>query len=162
MPVKLARVVDHASRNRSAPHAGCLRLGRTTHINHVAPDPADTLKTLCNRVSRRGPTRFPRPPTERPGAPSVCRRDASTGRSLRNTPQNWEDIVMLKWAFICAIIAIIAAALGFTGVAGAAAGIAKFLFFAFLVIFLVMLILGLAAGRKVSSTIRRKDTDYIP
>lgn len=69
---------------------------------------------------------------------------------------NWEDIVMLKWALICAIIAIIAAALGFTGVAGAAAGVAKFLFFAFLVLFVIMLIAGLAGGRKVKNSIDRR------
>ena len=48
-------------------------------------------------------------------------------------------------------------ALCLLAVAGAAAGIAKFLFFAFLAIFLIVLILGIAAGRKVSSTLRRKD-----
>jgi uncharacterized membrane protein YtjA (UPF0391 family) len=74
-----------------------------------------------------------------------------------NTYLNREDIVMLKWALICAVIAIVAAALGFGGLAGAAAGIAKFLFFAFLVLFVIMLIVGIAAGKKVSSTIKRKD-----
>jgi uncharacterized membrane protein YtjA (UPF0391 family) len=68
-----------------------------------------------------------------------------------------EDTIMLKWALICAVIAVIAGLLGFTGVAGAAAGIAKFLFFAFLVVFVIMLIAGLAAGKKVSSTINRTD-----
>ena len=66
-----------------------------------------------------------------------------------------EDLIMLKWAIICAIIAVIAGALGFFGVAGAAAGIAKFLFFAFLVIFAIMLVAGLAAGRKVRNTLKR-------
>jgi uncharacterized membrane protein YtjA (UPF0391 family) len=68
-----------------------------------------------------------------------------------------ENTIMLKWALICAVIAVIAGILGFAGVAGAAAGIAKFLFFAFLVLFVIMLIAGLAAGRKVSSTINRTD-----
>jgi len=66
-----------------------------------------------------------------------------------------EEIIMLKWALICAIIALIAGGLGFFGIAGAAAGIAKFLFFAFLVLFVIMLIAGLAAGKKVRNTLRR-------
>jgi len=89
-------------------------------------------------------------------AVGLARSVAPSGGATSPRIINWEDIVMLKWALICAIIAIIAAALGFTGVAGAAAGVAKFLFFAFLVLFVITLIAGLAAGRKVKDTIDRR------
>jgi uncharacterized membrane protein YtjA (UPF0391 family) len=68
-----------------------------------------------------------------------------------------EDLAMLKWAIISAIIAIVAGALGFAGIAGAAAGIAKFLFFAFLVLFYLFLIAAFVAGKKVSSTFHDKN-----
>jgi len=58
---------------------------------------------------------------------------------------------MLKWALIFLVVALIAGALGFTGVAGAAMGIAKFLFFLFLVLFVAFLVMGMIAGRKITS-----------
>jgi uncharacterized membrane protein YtjA (UPF0391 family) len=70
-----------------------------------------------------------------------------------------EELVMLKWAIISAVIAIIAGALGFTVVAGAAATIAKVLFFTFLVLFVILLIAVFAAGKKVSSAFRRDSND---
>jgi uncharacterized membrane protein YtjA (UPF0391 family) len=125
-------ISSHAHRARKFPTAPLVPsippLGRITHGQPVSP-------------------------AERAKGRSVCR--PQWRRNVSAHQNNWEDIVMLKWALICAIIAIIAAALGFTGVAGAAAGVAKFLFFAFLVIFVIMLIAGLAAGRKVKNTIDR-------
>jgi uncharacterized membrane protein YtjA (UPF0391 family) len=94
--------------------------------------------------------------TERCEVRWVCRPGLGATPSPCATTYG-EDYIMLKWALICAVVAVIAGVLGFTGVAGAAAGIAKFLFFAFLVIFIIVLILGIAAGRKVSSVLRRKD-----
>jgi len=58
---------------------------------------------------------------------------------------------MLRWAFLFLVVALIAALFGFGGIASAAAGIAKALFFIAIAIFVVMLLLGLAAGRKVTS-----------
>ena len=58
---------------------------------------------------------------------------------------------MLRWAFVFLVVALIAALFGFGGIAAAAAGIAKVLFFIAIAIFIIMLLLGLAAGRKVTS-----------
>jgi uncharacterized membrane protein YtjA (UPF0391 family) len=71
---------------------------------------------------------------------------------------NLEEIIMLRWAIICAVIAIIAGLLGFTGVAGAAAAVAKVLFFLFLAVFAILLIAGIAAGKKISSSIHHDNT----
>jgi len=90
---------------------------------------------------------------ERDNAVSVCH----VAQRHRVSANNQEDKLMLKWALICAVIAVVAGILGFAGLAGAAAGVAKFLFFAFLVLFVITLILGIVAGKKVSSTIRRND-----
>lgn len=60
-----------------------------------------------------------------------------------------EDIDMLKWALIFAVISLIAGVLGFTGIAAGAAGIAKILFFIFLVIFVIFLVLAIFAGKKL-------------
>jgi len=58
---------------------------------------------------------------------------------------------MLRWAFLFLVVALIAALFGFGGIASAAAGIAKVLFVIAIAIFVIMLLLGLAAGRKVTS-----------
>ena len=58
---------------------------------------------------------------------------------------------MLKWAVIFLIVAIIAGLFGFTDVQAASAGIAKILFGIFLVLFLAALVLGIVAGRKLTS-----------
>jgi uncharacterized membrane protein YtjA (UPF0391 family) len=128
-------------------------VGRITHLpqrlarSAVDPQFAQTRAVRCYEAA------CPALP-ERSQLTSVCRANESNPAFVHSKR---EDITMLKWALICAVIAIIAGALGFTGVAGAAAGIAKFLFFAFLVIFLIMLIAGIAAGKKVSSAVRRND-----
>lgn len=67
---------------------------------------------------------------------------------------------MLRWAFSFLIVALIAGAFGLTGVEGTASSIAKGLFVAFLVLFGVTAIAGIAAGRKVTTSIRHdKDRD---
>jgi uncharacterized membrane protein YtjA (UPF0391 family) len=58
---------------------------------------------------------------------------------------------MLRWAFMFLIIALIAALFGFGGIASAAAGIAKVLFFIAISIFVLMVLMGIVAGRKVTS-----------
>jgi uncharacterized membrane protein YtjA (UPF0391 family) len=58
---------------------------------------------------------------------------------------------MLRWALIFLVIGLVAGIFGFTGVEGAAVSIAKTLFFLFLVIFLVLMVLGVAAGKRISS-----------
>ena len=62
-----------------------------------------------------------------------------------------QEIDMLKYAIIFAIISLIAGALGFTGVAAGSAGIAKILFGLFLliaIVFVVLAALGVGAVRK--------------
>ncbi|MEO8636928.1 MAG: DUF1328 domain-containing protein [Gemmatimonadales bacterium] len=58
---------------------------------------------------------------------------------------------MLRWAMMFLILALVAGLLGFGGIATASAGIAKTLFILFLIIFGVMLVMGLVAGKKLSS-----------
>ena len=58
---------------------------------------------------------------------------------------------MLRWAFLFLVVALVAALFGFGGIASAAAGIAKVLFFIAIAIFVAMVMLGVAAGRKVTS-----------
>ena len=58
---------------------------------------------------------------------------------------------MLRWAFLFLVVALVAALFGFGGIASAAAGIAKVLFFITIAIFVIMVMLGVAAGRKVTS-----------
>jgi uncharacterized membrane protein YtjA (UPF0391 family) len=87
-----------------------------------------------------------------PLAPDACRPRVSTR----------EEIIMLRWAIICAVVAIIAGALGFTGVAGAAATVAKVLFFLFLAVFLILMIAGFAAGKKISSGMHHHDSGLSP
>ena len=58
---------------------------------------------------------------------------------------------MLRWAVIFLVIAIIAGLFGFTDVQAASAGIAKVLFGIFLLLFLAALVLGIVAGRKLTS-----------
>jgi uncharacterized membrane protein YtjA (UPF0391 family) len=72
-----------------------------------------------------------------------------------------EDVVMLKWAIISAIVAVIAGALGFGVIAGAAAGIAKILFFIFLVLFVVLLVSAIFVGKKVKSAFSDKSDDIV-
>jgi uncharacterized membrane protein YtjA (UPF0391 family) len=62
-----------------------------------------------------------------------------------------EVLTMLRWALGFLVLALIAAFFGFGGIAAASAGIAKILFFLFLIVFVVTLILGVMAGRGVSS-----------
>jgi len=59
--------------------------------------------------------------------------------------------IMLRWAFLFLVVALVAALFGFGGIASAAAGIAKVLFFITIAIFVIMVMLGVAAGRKVTS-----------
>ena len=58
---------------------------------------------------------------------------------------------MLRWALIFLVVAIVAALFGFTDIAAASAGIAKVLFAIFLLLFLVALVIGVIAGRKLTS-----------
>lgn len=58
---------------------------------------------------------------------------------------------MLRWAMIFLVLALVAGLLGFGGIASASAGIAKTLFVVFLIIFGVTLLLGVVAGKKLSS-----------
>lgn len=58
---------------------------------------------------------------------------------------------MLKLALTFLVIGLIAALLGFTTIAGASIAIAKLLAFLFLAMFLVFLIMGVAAGRKLTT-----------
>jgi uncharacterized membrane protein YtjA (UPF0391 family) len=58
---------------------------------------------------------------------------------------------MLRWAMIFLVLALVAGLLGFGGIASASAGIAKTLFVLFLIVFGVMLVLGLVAGKKLTS-----------
>ena len=62
-----------------------------------------------------------------------------------------QEISMLKWAIIFAVIALIAGALGFTGVAAGAAGIAKILFVVFLVLFVAVLLFALLGAKAISN-----------
>jgi uncharacterized membrane protein YtjA (UPF0391 family) len=75
--------------------------------------------------------------------------------------QTPEDLVMLKWAIISAVIAIVAGALGFGLIAGAAAGIAKILFFIFLVLFVILLVSAVFVGKKVKSAFSDKSDDIV-
>lgn len=76
---------------------------------------------------------------------SVCLGETRNGRAKR-----FEEVIMLKWALILAIVAVIAGALGFTGIAGAAAGVAKILFFLFLVGFVIVAVLGVTVFKSVA------------
>ena len=58
---------------------------------------------------------------------------------------------MLRWAMIFLVLALVAGLLGFGGIASASAGIAKTLFVVFLIVFGVTLLLGIVAGKKLSS-----------
>jgi uncharacterized membrane protein YtjA (UPF0391 family) len=58
---------------------------------------------------------------------------------------------MLRWALIFLVVAIVAALFGFTDIAAASAGIAKVLFAIFLILFLAALVIGVIAGRKLTS-----------
>jgi len=58
---------------------------------------------------------------------------------------------MLKLALTFLVIGLIAALLGFTSIAGASIAIAKLFAFLFLIAFAVFLVLGLMAGRKLTS-----------
>jgi uncharacterized membrane protein YtjA (UPF0391 family) len=58
---------------------------------------------------------------------------------------------MLRWALIFLVVGLIAALLGFTGIAGASFAIAKLLAYVFLFVFLVLLLLGIIAGRRVTT-----------
>ena len=58
---------------------------------------------------------------------------------------------MLRWSLTFFVFALIAALFGFAGIATASAEIAKALFFLFLIVFVVTLILGVMAGKKLSS-----------
>jgi uncharacterized membrane protein YtjA (UPF0391 family) len=49
------------------------------------------------------------------------------------------------------VLALVAGLLGFGGIASASAGIAKTLFVLFLIVFGVMLVLGVVAGKKITS-----------
>lgn len=70
---------------------------------------------------------------------------------------------MLRWAFMFLLVGLIAGAFGLTGVEGTAASIAKGLFVAFLVLFGVTAIAGIAAGRKVTHSVRHdKDRHLTP
>jgi uncharacterized membrane protein YtjA (UPF0391 family) len=62
-----------------------------------------------------------------------------------------QEISMLKWAIVFAVIALIAGALGFTGVAAGAAGIAKILFVVFLVLFVAVLLFALLGAKAISN-----------
>lgn len=58
---------------------------------------------------------------------------------------------MLRMALLFLVLAVVAGVLGFGGIAIAAVGIAKLLFWLFVVLFIVSLVVGVAAGRRVSS-----------
>ena len=58
---------------------------------------------------------------------------------------------MLRLALTFLVIGLIAGLLGFTTIAGASIAIAKFLAFLFLALFLVFLLLGISAGKKLTS-----------
>lgn len=58
---------------------------------------------------------------------------------------------MLRLALTFLVVGLIAALLGFTTIAGVSIEIAKFLAFLFLLAFLVFLVLGLLAGRRLTS-----------
>jgi uncharacterized membrane protein YtjA (UPF0391 family) len=60
-----------------------------------------------------------------------------------------EEVIMLKWALIFAVIALVAGVLGFTGIAAGAAAIAKFLFIVFLILCVVFLVLGFVVTKKI-------------
>jgi uncharacterized membrane protein YtjA (UPF0391 family) len=68
--------------------------------------------------------------------------------SPRTDRTSFQEITMLRWAVVFAVIAIVAGLLGFTGVAAGAATIAKALFFIFLVLFLVAIIAGSSLFRR--------------
>lgn len=61
-----------------------------------------------------------------------------------------QEMTMLKWALIFAVIAAGAGLLGFTGIAAGAAGIAKILFVVFLILFVVVVLLALLGIGAVS------------
>lgn len=76
---------------------------------------------------------------------------------LHGTPANGDvstveqELDMLKWALMFALISLVAGVLGFSGIAAGAAGIAKVLFVLFLIAFVVvvaMILLGVSAARK--------------
>ena len=90
------------------------------------------------------------------GAPILVRRARSlesspTSAGPRILPGSEQEISMLKWAIIFAVIALIAGVLGFTGVAAGAAGIAKILFVVFLVLFVAVLLFALLGAKAVSN-----------
>lgn len=58
---------------------------------------------------------------------------------------------MLRMAMMFLVLALVAGVLGFAGIASAAVGIAKILFWLFIALFVVTLVVGVAAGRKVTS-----------
>lgn len=60
-----------------------------------------------------------------------------------------EEIDMLKWAVIFAVIAVVAGLFGFTGIAAGAAGIAKILFFIFAALVVIALLLGVTVFKKI-------------
>lgn len=60
---------------------------------------------------------------------------------------------MIRLAIACLVIGLIAAVLGFGGIAGTFIGVAKILFFVALALFAIFLVMGLAAGRGISSSI---------
>lgn len=64
--------------------------------------------------------------------------------SLKAGNQYWEnEMGLLTWALIFAVVALVAGVFGFGGVASAAAGVARILFFIAIVVFLIFLIMAL-------------------
>lgn len=65
-------------------------------------------------------------------------------RIMAQSTSHWnQELAMLKWALVFALISVVAGVLGFTGIAAGAAAIAKVLFFVFLALFAICLMLGL-------------------
>ena len=58
---------------------------------------------------------------------------------------------MLRMAIMFLVLALVAGVFGFAGIASASVGMAKILFWLFIVLFVVTAVVGVAAGRKITS-----------